>query len=51
MWCIKIEVVGDDAFMVNLTIIRGAKNRKRASVLGEDAVYVYILCVLSEDSF
>ena len=42
------EVVGDDAAMVNPTIIRGVCRKRSIPVLGEDALY--IRCVLSEDN-
>ncbi len=41
-------VLGEDALMVNPTIIRGANSCKGTSVLGADALYVR--CVLSEDT-
>ncbi len=41
-------VLGEDALVVNPTIIRGANSCKGTSVLGEDALY--IRCVLSEDN-
>ena len=45
---LSMGVLGEDALMVNPTIIRGARSCKGTSVLGEDALY--IRCVLSEDT-